>query len=109
MSIYYVGDNVVQILRQDFWICTPCHSLRTGLVMEGTRLTVQVHQSIFPAHKNSARTPHINFTNIQSERLALHQDGSITTKNLNMSLNYLLRPSEALTLTKRSMAPGKPL
>lgn len=29
-------------MRQDFWITTPCHSLRTGLILEGTRLTVQV-------------------------------------------------------------------
>eukprot|EP01114_Cavostelium_apophysatum_P012936 TRINITY_DN3022_c0_g1_i3.p1 TRINITY_DN3022_c0_g1~~TRINITY_DN3022_c0_g1_i3.p1 ORF type:complete len:752 (-),score=181.03 TRINITY_DN3022_c0_g1_i3:565-2820(-) len=31
------------IMRRDFWVCTPCHSTATpGKIMEGTRLTLQV-------------------------------------------------------------------
>lgn len=44
------------VLRRDFWVCTPCHSLKTpGKVMEGTRLTLQyVHPEGF---EYSIRTP----------------------------------------------------
>lgn len=36
--------EVYEIFRKDFWVVTPCHSVRKpGKIMEGTRLTLQYH------------------------------------------------------------------
>ena len=35
--------EVYEIVRKDFWVCTPCHSVANpGKIYEGTRLTIQV-------------------------------------------------------------------
>lgn len=28
-------------MKKDFWVVTPCHSTRSGTIIEGTRLTLQ--------------------------------------------------------------------
>jgi len=33
--------QLYEIMRRDFWVVTPCHSIRTGAIMEGTRLALQ--------------------------------------------------------------------
>lgn len=37
-------DGVYEVMKKDFWVVTPCHSVRTGAIMEGTRLTLQVSE-----------------------------------------------------------------
>jgi len=34
-------DDLYEVMRRDYWIVTPCHSTRTGKILEGTRLTLQ--------------------------------------------------------------------
>jgi len=49
--------ELYDIMRQDFWITTPCHSLRTGLILEGTRLTLQCTNPSSKLYEFSIRTP----------------------------------------------------
>jgi len=48
-------DDLYDIMRRDFWIVTPCHSLRTGKILEGTRLTLQ--RTDPEGYEFSIRTP----------------------------------------------------
>eukprot|EP00753_Platysulcus_tardus_P010750 PLAT302.4.p1 GENE.PLAT302.4~~PLAT302.4.p1 ORF type:complete len:247 (+),score=76.28 PLAT302.4:23-742(+) len=53
------ADSAAQlhgILRRDFWVVTPCESMRVeGKVMEGTRLTIQAVSPV--GHRFTIRTP----------------------------------------------------
>jgi len=33
--------ELYEVIKRDYWIVTPCHSLRTGKILDGTRLTLQ--------------------------------------------------------------------
>eukprot|EP01125_Pyxidicula_operculata_P000419 TRINITY_DN10452_c0_g1_i1.p1 TRINITY_DN10452_c0_g1~~TRINITY_DN10452_c0_g1_i1.p1 ORF type:complete len:911 (+),score=214.49 TRINITY_DN10452_c0_g1_i1:33-2765(+) len=48
-------NDLYQIMKQDFWIVTPCYSIRTGKIMEGTRLTLQKSEP--EGFEYSIRTP----------------------------------------------------
>jgi len=49
-----LGD-LYNVIKRDYYITTPCHSLRTGSIMEGTRLTIQYHAP--DGYEFSIRTP----------------------------------------------------
>jgi len=34
-------SDLYQVMKKDFWVVTPCHSTRSGTIIEGTRLTLQ--------------------------------------------------------------------
>eukprot|EP01126_Amoeba_proteus_P056613 TRINITY_DN7132_c0_g1_i2.p1 TRINITY_DN7132_c0_g1~~TRINITY_DN7132_c0_g1_i2.p1 ORF type:complete len:433 (+),score=77.31 TRINITY_DN7132_c0_g1_i2:2000-3298(+) len=49
--------QLFHVMHQDFWVTTPCLSIRTGMIMEGTRLTLQCTDRKAGLFEYSIRTP----------------------------------------------------
>eukprot|EP01126_Amoeba_proteus_P048813 TRINITY_DN5665_c0_g3_i7.p1 TRINITY_DN5665_c0_g3~~TRINITY_DN5665_c0_g3_i7.p1 ORF type:complete len:397 (+),score=66.41 TRINITY_DN5665_c0_g3_i7:136-1326(+) len=48
-------EDLYNVMKRDFWVVTPCHSLRTDTILEGTRLTLQSTEP--EGYEFSIRTP----------------------------------------------------